>query len=74
MEKNNKQDIRLYVYYSGTLKKVGFGKNKNNPHKFSSLEECEKHILYLRTTRLSSKQYVIVEYFDDYTSKILKIN
>jgi hypothetical protein len=70
------KDLRLYYYESGTLRRVGNSKSDKslrNRHYFTSLEEVENHIEKLTERWLKGKQFVIVEYFELYKSKIIKI-
>ena len=70
------KDLRLYTYESGTLKRVGNSKSDKclrNRHYFTSIEEIESHIDKLTEKWLKGKQFVIVEYFELYKSKIVKI-
>jgi hypothetical protein len=75
----NKKDIRLYEYVTGTLRKVGKGKTGTRPHIFDSIEKCESHIAHLRTRykkvykEEDDTQYLIIEYFGVFNSKIIKI-
>ena len=75
----NKRDIRLYEYATGTLRKVGRGKTGNRPHMFESVEKCEEHIsnIQSRHRKIYQKdddtQYLIIEYFGAFRSKIIKI-
>jgi hypothetical protein len=75
----NKRDIRLYQYSAGGLQKVGRNKTGLRPHLFESVEKCEEHIEWLRNKYKSSykaddnTQYLVIEYFGSYESKILKL-
>lgn len=76
-----KQDIRLYFYKNGGLKKIGNSRRSGrfDSHFFSSLEECEDHIEKLKNNNIKFAQYlkklqfVIVEYLDIFQSKIIKV-
>lgn len=74
--KNTKKDIRLYEYDNGIMKKTGRGKLGLRPHLFETLEECEGHIQFLREKYKSNPntQYLIVEYFGSYHSRIVKLD
>ena len=69
------KDIRIYYYKSGSLRKLPTKKD----HRFTSVEAAEKHIEKGKTlpgwrSRLwNAWQWVIVEYTDNYESKIIKI-
>ena len=65
------KDIRLYTYESGILKKSDIRKKFHN---FNSIEEAEKFITVRKQTKwYKDSQFVIIEYFDKYNSKIKKI-
>lgn len=68
-----KKDIRLYFYEHGTLRKV----YPRKYHFHHSEDEAEKTIDLLMQNNIRQKwklsQFLIVEYFNAYQSKILKI-
>jgi hypothetical protein len=69
------RDIRLYYYQAGGLIKNQGGMKKH--HLFNSLEECKEYIENPKSDALkylySYRQFVIIEYFDKYKSKIIEI-
>lgn len=77
MEK--KLDIRLYKYEDGKLKKLGYRNTGLRPHFFNSIEECEEYINKIKENWMSKRstsepnQYVIVQYYEPYSSRIVKI-
>jgi len=70
-----KRDLRLYEYGYGTLKKVGSSRSKVNNsqrHFFDDIEQLKTHINWLKSKRQNT-QFIIIEYFGTYNSKILEI-
>ena len=57
------RDIRLYIHDCGILQK------NRTTHKFNSLEECEEYV----EKRAKKFQFVILEYFGKFNSKIIKV-
>ena len=72
MEENKNPDFRLYVYESGTLRKVGSGKTGIRPHIFKTFEECSMQIYILRERYRTyvNSQFVIIEYTGPFQSRI----
>lgn len=72
---NNKRDFRLYQYNSGQLQKIGKGKTGPRPHQFSELDICSNHVDYLRHKYKGYRdtQFIVVEYFGPYNSRIVTI-
>lgn len=70
-----KRDFRLYQYNSGQLQKVGRGKTGPRPHLFEDYESCLIMVDFLRWKYKGYKdtQFVIVEYFGAYNSRIVQI-
>jgi|694.fasta_scaffold00478_44 hypothetical protein len=70
------RDIRLYYYDNGTLKKNG---SRKGEHLFESIEQLKNYLEDKRNNSLRLKkfynivQFVIVEYFDKYKSKIIEV-
>ena len=72
---NVKRDFRLNQYNSGQLQKVGRGKTGPRPHLFEDYETCSNFIDLLRDKYKGYKetQFVIVEYFGAYNSRIVRV-
>jgi hypothetical protein len=72
---NIKRDFRLYQYNSGQLQKVGRGKTGPRPHLFEDYDACSNFIDLLRDKYKGYKetQFVIVEYFGAYNSRIVRV-
>ncbi len=69
-----KRDLRVYRYNSGQLQKVGRGKTGPRPHIFEDLAGCTNHINFLREKMWHGEtQFIIVEYFGPYNSKIVQL-
>lgn len=69
------RDLRLYTYSYGNLTKFGSSKKKINNsqrHFFEDIEKLKHHIEWL-SGRHTNTQFVIVEYFETYNSKILEV-
>lgn len=68
----DKRDIRLYYYDAGQLKK---NDTRKKYHHFETLEEVREMIESYKYRKLDIhfRQWVIVEYFDKYKSKIIEI-
>lgn len=65
-------DFRLYFYDSGILTKWF----KYKKHKFKSLGELEQYLESLEVNDIISRkryQFVAVQYFEPYKSKIVKV-
>ena len=71
----NKGDFRLYHYDSGQLLKMGRGKTGTRPHLFEDYESCSNMVDFLRDKYKGYKdiQFVIVEYFGAYNSRIVRV-
>ena len=70
------RDLRLYIYETGGLVKSGKSKSKINNsqrHLFEDIEQMKHHINWLKEKSKVWRQYIIVEYFGKYDSKILEI-
>lgn len=69
------RDLRLYYYESGQLTKEGRGSAQSRPHLFSNIDLLKEHVNFLRKNYKScfEKQFVVVEYFDKYKSKIIEV-
>lgn len=69
------RDLRLYYYESGQLIKEGRGSNQDRPHLFTDINLLKEHVDFLRNNYKScfKKQFVVVEYFDKYKSKIIEV-
>jgi len=72
-----KRDLRLYYYESGSLRKHGSLKSGiRTKHFFKSEEEIQEVLDWytINSNRLRiNHQYVVVEYFAIYQSKIIKV-
>jgi hypothetical protein len=70
-----KRDLRVYQYNCGQLQKVGRGKTGPRPHIFEDLEVCTNHINFLREKYkgFGDTQFIVVEYFGPYNSRIVQI-
>lgn len=73
-------DIRLYYYDSGTLRKWGRLKTPgNSQHYFNNLDECRDYVNKWTSPgsifhkRFKDTAFVVVEYLDTYTSRILAV-
>ena len=69
------RDLRLYTYNSGNLTKFGSSKRKVNNsqrHFFEDIDQLRHHINWLKEKKYRY-QFVIIEYFETYSSKILEI-
>lgn len=67
------RDLRLYYYNSGNLCKFGRGKTGNRKHFYKTIEEVQNQIVWEHTKTKVNLQFVIVEYFDNYNSKIIEV-
>lgn len=69
------RDLRLYEYKSGNLHKIGRLKSDNPKrarHYFDNVEDIISHIDWFTSKNLhQNTQFVIIEYFDNYKSKII---
>jgi hypothetical protein len=72
---NTKRDFRLYQYNSGQLQKVGRGKTGPKPHLFEDYDSCLNIVDFFRDKYKGYKdtQFVIVEYFGAYNSRIVQV-
>jgi hypothetical protein len=65
------QDIRLYYYDCGTLHKI------KGLHKFKSIKEAKealkKYVSVPFYKKTKYKQYILVEYYAPYDSKIIEL-
>ncbi len=75
MENNEAKEYRLYQYSDGTLQKVGKGLIGPRPHKFKNFGLCAYHVSFLRDKHKYhlNTQFVVVEWFGAYDSKIFII-
>jgi len=65
------EDIRIYYYFHGQLKKVAQGRK---PHKQTSVKDAEAVVNSLKENkRLKAEQYVLVKYSAPFKSKIIKV-
>lgn len=63
----NQRDFRIYYYEYGTLKKF------MKYHKHTTLESAKSYIAYLLENKeCKNLQYVIIEHFGEYNSRILE--
>lgn len=67
---SNKRDIRLYMYASGGLRKIGHG--QMGVHKYTSVPACMINLEKMRK-KSPHTQFVITEYFDSHISRIIYI-
>jgi hypothetical protein len=68
------RDLRLYTYDSGSLIKCGRGKTGMHKHFYNSVEDIEAYVDRLKSSnRNIGYQYIVVEYFSTYHSRIIKI-
>jgi hypothetical protein len=68
------RDLRLYTYDSGSLIRCGRGKTGMHKHFYNSVEDIEAYIDRLKSSnRNIGYQYIVVEYFSTYNSRIIKI-
>ena len=68
------RDLRLYRYEHGRLVKEGRFKTKGlRQHYFTEIIDVDNHILELLIRRKKNKQFVLIEYFSNFSSKIIKI-
>ena len=68
------RDIRLYTYDSGSLRKYGRGKTGVHRHFYNSMEDIEAYVDRLKSnSRNIGYQYIVIEYFSTYHSRIIKI-
>lgn len=69
------RDLRLYEYKSGNLHKIGRLKSDNpkrQRHYFDNVEDIISHIDWFTSKNFyQNTQFVIIEYFDNYKSKII---
>ena len=66
--------LRLYRYEHGRLVKEGRFKTKGLwQHYFTEIIDVDNHILELPIRRKKNKQFVLIEYFSNFSSKIIKI-
>jgi len=74
-ENNTALEYRLYFYSEGTLRKEGKGKTRLRPHQFADTISAEEHVIFLRDKYRGYKntQFVIVEWFGPYNSRIYSI-
>ena len=68
------RDLRLYRYEHGRLVKQGGLKTRGlSQHYFSEIVDVDNHILKLPIRQKKNKQFVLIEYFSNFRSKIIKI-
>lgn len=73
-EKKTNRDLRLYTYSSGSLIRCGRGKTGIHKHFYNKIEDIEKYINKIKNVNGKiGGQFIIVEYFSKYHSKIIKI-
>jgi len=74
-EINTPIEYRLYMYSDGTLRKVGKGKTGPRPHQFTDFESISDHVIFLKEKYrgYQKTQFVVVEWFGPYDSKIYTI-
>ena len=69
------RDLRLYKYESGNLHKIGRLKTDNPKrarHYFDNVEDIISHVDWLISKNVcQTTQFVIIEFFDNYKSKII---
>lgn len=63
------RDLRVYQYESGSLRKFHPFQTK----KFKTLDEANNAIIFYLNRRKYFCQIVLVEYFEVYNSKIVKV-